>query len=209
MLIAIIGPDGCGKTTLAKQLEEYFKKESKKIALFEFRYGILPTISKIFSIFKKGTNLINENEDNSYLIGMISPKRKIVGIGIIVWYSIEHLIYNLIHFLKKENSYIHIFARYSYDYLYMRAYRNLPIFIRYIPTYFAKEPDLIFTINRTSEDIFKYKPELTLDEISKEKKIIEKYLSFKKNFYFLNPNKKQFKTLDQAIKIINDYKSTK
>ena len=45
MLIVIIGPDGSGKTTLAKSIFKNYKNKFKEIKLFEFRYGVLPTLS--------------------------------------------------------------------------------------------------------------------------------------------------------------------
>lgn len=208
MIIAIIGTDGSGKTTLANELLGKYKNKFKKIKLFEIRYGIFPTLGSL-KIFQKKGSLKSieikktENVNYKYLSGMLPPKKFINGLSCILWYSIEYLICKVFYLLKKEESRLHIYARYSFDYLYMRSYKDLPLFLRFVPIFLSKKPDLVFCIKRKPVDIFRDKPELTIDEIEREQKIIDKYFSNMKNFYYLIPNSKDFKTVNMASEIID------
>ena len=47
MRIAILGPDGCGKTTLALNLAHYYEKKNIKVKVYELRRKILPELKKI------------------------------------------------------------------------------------------------------------------------------------------------------------------
>ena len=208
MLIVIIGPDGSGKTTLAKSIFKNYKNKFKEIKLFEFRYGVLPTLSFFINYFKN-KNSINFKEKNyfkkkdRYLSGMNHPKNFLNGLILIIWYSLEHLIYKINYYSKNKKSFLHIFARYSHDYVYMRSYRNMPLFIRFIPFFVSKKPDFVFSIKRDSFDIFVNKPELTTEEIERQQQIIKKYFSKKTNFHFLNPDSINSKTINTVLEIIN------
>ena len=57
MLIVIIGPDGSGKTTLAKNIFKNYKNKFKEIKLFEFRYGFLPTLSSFINYFRNKNSI--------------------------------------------------------------------------------------------------------------------------------------------------------
>ena len=134
---------------------------------------------------------------------MNHPKNFLNGLILIIWYSLEHLIYKIKYYSKNKKSFLHIFARYSHDYVYMRSYKNMPLFIRFIPFLVSKKPDFVFSIKRDSFDIFVNKPELTTEEIERQQQIIKKYFSKKTNFHFLNPDSINSKTINTVLEIIN------
>ena len=49
MLIALIGPDGCGKTTIANlKMDHLDKLEAKRVHNYEMRFGFIPTLKFYF-----------------------------------------------------------------------------------------------------------------------------------------------------------------
>ena len=97
--IVILGPDGCGKTSIADGLHNMIQGNviSKK-----FSFNILPSISEILS-GKKRENL-TEGQKNS---GMVEPVNFFKGTLLAFWYGIDHFLGTF--YLKKNSDNVIIF----------------------------------------------------------------------------------------------------
>ena len=65
-----------------------------------------------------------------------------------------------------------------------------------------QNPALFLTINRPAEDIFKLKPELSIDEIVRQQSAISKLLENKKNYYVIDGSSGIENTLEQVKSIL-------
>lgn len=203
MIIVIIGPDGCGKTTIALEL---IKKESelgKKVKLYEMNYNILPKLREFINPFLK-KKIKNTQSPGDYLSGMkIMPVSKIRGSLILLWYTLDYIIgFFSFKIFKKYDKLI--FTRYFYDYYFQRSYRNLPSFLIKFCEFFIKKPDKIFTIYRKAEDIFKDKPELSIEEIKFQQAKISELFSKKITHYEIDGSEGVKKTLQKILIHINE-----
>ena len=138
---------------------------------------------------------------------MVKPKSILVATANICWYSLEYLVerFSTIN----QDDFVDIYARYSCDYLFVRAYRNTPLWLKKIPYLLSKKPDFIFYVRRPSLAIFHQKPELTVDEIELQDKLIMKYFSTLPNFFLLPADTIENTTFDCAIHVLNNSSSYK
>ena len=207
MLIAIIGPDGAGKTTLAHQMVQYFSTSSHSFAsikMYELRPHRFPTLTQLTKrlIFLNSVKNQQSKAKSSglYYSGMVKPKGLIIGSINIFWYSLEYVFERLLCCFRPES--LDIYARYSCDYIFVRAYRGIPLWIKKIPYALSRKPDYLFYVRRNAQDIYKEKPELSVDEIVLQDSIIIDQFNSTKNFFTLPPDSSDSSTLAVAVKII-------
>jgi thymidylate kinase len=204
MLIVIVGPDGCGKTTVANSLVDYFKSRNKKLNHFAMHFNILPPLKKFINPFLK-KKIDDTHIEGQLLSGMnLKPSPPLLGMIYVFWYGLDYFLghFKLIFFRMFDQHVI--FARYFYDYYYQRGHVNTPIwFINFIEIFIPK-PDYIFTIYRSPENIFKLKPELSINEIKVQQIKIDKYILQNKNAFKIDGTKGQIHTTSEILKILNN-----
>lgn len=201
MLIVFIGPDGCGKTTVATAVAKRLRERSVCVRFFELNFGILPRFRDIAGFLLRRP-VGQSHAPGEYLAGMKQASNTPAkGAVYMLWYGFDYFLGRLRYrsFLKCEAV---IFARYVYDYGYQRAYARVPrpflsLMLRLAPT-----PDHVFTIDRVSERIFEGKPELTVEEIRRQQQCIVRLLAGKSYFHILDGNRGVEDTVARALAII-------
>ena len=202
MLIVIIGPDGSGKTTIANCLVEEFNKRKINAHHLAMHVEILPKLKDLVNPFLKN-KIDHSHEEGELNAGMkVKVNSPMRGAIYVAWYSIDYFLGHLKIKKHKQNGEHVIFARYYFDYYYQRTHDKTPrwfikIFERLIP-----KPDYIFTINRNAKDIYRLKPELSIEEIKIQQNKIKSAISFRKNAYEINGELGIEATLNEILKII-------
>ena len=158
--IVIVGPDGCGKTSVADKLAEAQRSESL-VRRMNFSFGILPSISTILQRVPK--EALPEGQKNA---GMVEPLHPLKASILAIWYGIDHLLGVFV--LRKNIGSVTIFARSYHDFIYQRAYKRLPRFIPAIFLALGPKPDLVVLPLRDAKSIHDMKPELTKTEIMEQ-----------------------------------------
>lgn len=190
--IAVIGPDGSGKTTLVDGIkDELVRIGYKNIHHRAANFEILPTFSEMRNILRGGSKKSRNTEGfKGFHSGMQQQPNSILkSILLVLWYSIDlNLGRTKIKEAKKEGS-MYFFARYFYDYYFQIANKNVPrsflnVILKLIP-----KPEVVFYISRSAEDIYEKKPELSLDEIKRQQRIIESLCDEHDNFFKLDSSK--------------------
>lgn len=157
--VVVLGPDGSGKTTVADKLAEVLKSEGKQVTRINFSFGIMPSISRVLG--RSEGKAAPEGLRDS---GMVRPLRWARAATLACWYGIDHVLGHFWLRRGQAGEFV-IFARSYHDFLYQRAYLNLP---RAIPRLFlalGPKPDLVATPLRDPHEINSQKPELTIGEI--------------------------------------------
>jgi thymidylate kinase len=190
--IAVIGPDGVGKTTLVNEVSDKIKNVYGLNVIHKAsNFEILPTFSQILKVFGLRSEA-NRNVEGykGYLSGMDQEPNSILKSMILVlWYCLD---LNLGRFkIKKARSQkeLFFFARYFYDYYFQIANRNIPVWFLNFIIKFVPKPDFVFYIKRNSKDIFEGKPELSIEEIERQQQIIEVLVKKNNHFVVVNGDK--------------------
>lgn len=173
--ISIVGPDGCGKSTLIKKIQALNTSISAflKIKSYHLRPSLLPSISRLF--FRKKMTSLEEQK----------PREKAGKLFLIrvLYYSLDYLFgYFLLVKKNLASKKAVIFDRYFLDF-YVHPTRfglSSNKFILKIWKMLPK-PQKIFLLKDDSAAIFSRKPELDISEINRQYKIWEK-LSIEKKY---------------------------
>ena len=176
MIIVVLGPDGCGKTTIVDRLAISL---DDNVCTYETRVKIFPTLSQLVRLvgIKRAVNI---KEPGSLHMGMEVPVNSLLrSILICCWYGLEFVASRFV----LDRAKVHVFARYFYDYYYQRVNRNLPLWVIRFFQKLGPRPDYVFMLHRDPHVIYSQKPELTVDEIILEYELIESSLSGSSNFY--------------------------
>lgn len=197
MLIILLGPDGCGKTSVANEIEKKLRKKLN-IEHYSFSFKIIPSFTAIkgfFGVGKQSDTFINNQ--NTELLGMTKPEPTLKAILLSIWYGIDYVLGSL--FFQNKNI---VMSRSYHDFLFQRAYRNVPHFIPKTFLSIGATPDLIVLLKRDANSIYLDKPELTINEINHQFSLIEKSLKNFKNYRTLVAPNSVSKTADEVIKLL-------
>ena len=202
MLIAIIGPDGCGKTTVANSLVEKLKDLDVVATHHAMHFKILPKLKDILNLFLN-TKIVSGHKEGEYHAGMMAkPNTALRGSLYVFWYALDYFLGRLRLFVSRNRGEIVVFARYYLDYYFQRGHINTPHSVIRLFEFLVPTPSIIVTINRTAEDIFSLKPELTIDEINRQQRIIEALFTQRRNAFVVDGSKGVENTVDQIIELI-------
>lgn len=207
---AIIGPDGSGKTTLVNAVNKdldgiLFTKTNHFASNFE----ILPLLSSILQFLKgKGTDKRPRSIDQFQGIHSAmqqkanSPLRSCIYI---IWYSLDLILGRFILLQKKSRGELIFFARYFYDYYYQLANKNAPRWLLNFMLYFIPKPDLVFYIDRDAHNIFELKPELSVEEIERQQRIIVELSDKHERFVRIDGNGGIESSKDQIVDALANF----
>jgi len=211
MLIVIIGPDGCGKTTIAEGVITSFGSSFNTKEHIATNFGVLPTFGDIKTVLKKivGKHHVNPyaHEDGEYLAGMKhKPNSTFKSLILSLWYGFDYILGHFKVKHAKNNNGLIIFARYFYDFYYQRVHTNLPHFFCKMIELFIPQPDIIIFLRREPDSIYKIKPELTKDEIERQNNAILLHFQDYKNFYVIDAEFGYESTLKKINELLqNEY----
>jgi len=180
--VVLLGPDGSGKSTIADVVaEELYKKPFKICQRYEYNFRIMPEMKRLKSalgrmmgrevtvapVIEPGTEGSGMNQDHGMLRGM----------GYVTYYALDFILGRIILFKLRGRGALLMFARYYHDYYYQLGYGNVPRWYLRMLECFIPKPDLLIYLDRSAEDIYHGKPELDLDEIKRQQKVIREIVS--------------------------------
>lgn len=203
MLIVVLGPDGCGKTTVANKIVKKFYNKKTICHHVAMNFEILPKLRDIINPFRKHKIKATHIEGEYYGGMKIKPNTVLRSILIVGWYALDYFLGHIKLFKWRKNNESVIFARYYYDYYFQRGYLNTPKWYIKILEILVPKPDYIFTINRDADDIFQLKPELSVIEINRQQNIINTLLKSKKNAYVIDGSNGIDDTVNQIMIILD------
>lgn len=165
--VALLGPDGCGKSTVSNVIKNSLERKIfGKIEIIHFRPSLLPSLSKLFTGVDSGSNpdIIKNPGVNKHSNSIVSFLR-------LLYYFIDYLLGFYIKVRTKlYREQLIIFDRYFYNFVVdpERSRVNLPYWLRLIFAFLVPSPDLIVFLHASENTIYKRKQELTMNQIESQ-----------------------------------------
>lgn len=172
-MIAVVGPDGVGKTTfinlLQQEMSRVMVKDLNAIQVIHFRPSILPNIKKLLS--GKQYDSSKEEFSSPHRAAPASFPSSLVRL---VYYWFDYFFgYWFVNRRKCVKGNLLVFDRYYYDFIVdpRRSRINLPPCIRNLFLFLTPLPDFVFFLDCDPDVVYARKQELERDEI--ERQLIE------------------------------------
>jgi thymidylate kinase len=203
LFIALIGLDGCGKTTILRSLDQFFEEAflPGKARRFYWRPFYLPRIKVLFSPRKR--------EEPNPVIGNIAPQMVRQTPLHMIFYFFKFLYY-LTDFIIGRVKYqsvwsrggIVCFDRYYYDHLlypqrfgFIMPQIFMKMFLRLVP-----KPDIVFYLDAPPKVLFHRKQELSMDELKRQRWKYETLIAELPNAIKIDTTSSLQETLDTITK---------
>jgi len=161
--VVFLGPDGTGKSTISRAVEESLARVYRHVWHFHWRPGLIPKLSK-----KRETSI-------ELGIGAHPPRESkygaIVSVLRYIYYLVDFTLgYWLIVYWKKAQTTLVIGERWYHDVIANPARYGfcLPRWILKFCGYVVPKPDRIFQISADPALIHQRKDELTVEEIAEQ-----------------------------------------
>lgn len=202
MIIAILGPDGTGKTTLADAICDELAARDIASKHYPLNFGILPKLSTF-----KNNRQAAEDEMSSTEFD-IKPNHPIKSFIYVSWYALDYFLGGVWLKFKKFRTgrqSVAVFARYYHDYYYQSNNRALPSMLKDVLGVLVPKPTLVLFIERDGQSIHLGKPELPVYEIEFQQKLLQKKFSKNKNFHRVDGSVGKDATIMSAMEIVDKF----
>jgi hypothetical protein len=208
-LIVLVGPDGCGKTTIADAICNRFKgRPFQSLMRVHMLFGI-PRMRDIIGLFYRIMGRTQPPQKiaspGTRHCGMQPPHSMLKAIGYVTYYGFGMFLGRLRLLLWRTQSGLMVADRFYQDYYYMRGYMKCPKWYVRIMEVFSPKPDLILSLERSAEDIYVQKPELDIGEIKREQAAIRKYIGCRNNAKIIDANHGVEKTIAMVVSEIESH----
>jgi len=162
--IAILSPDGGGKTTVAKELMKKLRQCFRRTDYMHWRPCLLPEMNSLIRSRVDRTsksNLTNHvQQSQNYIKSSVR----------FLYYFLDFLIGHLkIKYLKIRTSFV-VFDRYYYDYFFdphRYNFRFQGLLYKFLLP-LVPEPDLVFYLDCDPKTLFKRKKEICMEELERQ-----------------------------------------
>lgn len=164
LTIALLGPDGSGKSTVSQMLLEKLVPPEHNVVYRHGRPGIIPDLRQIVNALRRfggrvplAANPKGEKADHGKLHRPLLASIYVIYYGLDFW--LDHI---SSRFNRQWN--LRVFDRYWYDYFFLPSFARLPS-ILHAWQYFLPKANLLLVLMADSETIFARKPELAIAQI--------------------------------------------
>ncbi len=172
VFVCFIGPDGSGKSTISSLVMEAMQDIFDDRKYYHGHFGILPPLSDFF--FPSNKKEIKPEEkpitDTPKTVG------KIPAAVMIFYYSMEFLLGFFLIKIQRRKYDLVVFDRYYYDYAIQPPFTKDSFFFKALLIGIPK-PDIIVFLKSPAEIIYHRKPELSIQEISRQIEICDYFMT--------------------------------
>jgi thymidylate kinase len=210
LFVALIGPDGSGKTTIANSIinSSLVRNIFESHEYLHGRFSYLPELKTIKNMFLN--NRMNDRTTDIQNTKFSSREIPIISSMFYpLYYSIDFI---LGYFrIRKIRAYygIAVFDRYFYDYWIQKRHNNCPRwFLSFLGSLIPK-PDVTVYLEARPEEIYRRKQDLPLDEIERQVEVCQGLIEILPNGHRVDASRAVEDVVTQIEDIILDKVRTK
>ncbi|OGP24874.1 MAG: hypothetical protein A2X99_02615 [Deltaproteobacteria bacterium GWB2_55_19] len=204
LFMAVMGPDGCGKTTLSNRLLEKFGDcfTSGKLKKFYWRPFLLPRIADL-SPFKKKGKPRNGLEDVGLRTVSMSPKARLAYLLKFLYYWADFVAGRLKYQSAWSRGGLVFFDRYYYDHMVYpeRFGFSVPKPLMRALGRLIPEPDLKFYLHAPPKRLLERKQELPASEIIRQQEEYRRLIASLKGGYVIDTSRTIEETEQEIMRI--------
>jgi len=197
--VVFLGTDGAGKSTLIENIRPVLARALHDEVVYQhLRPNLLPSLARLFS---RPTPTGPTTDPHAH-----PPSGFLISLLRITYYQLDYIFG---YFLKVfpalvKRPCVWIFDRYFYDYFFdpRRSLIALPSWLIRLYSFLVPQPDIIFCLGTDPEIIHKRKPELPLEEISRQVAKLRKLCYHKPNAIWIDTHCNLQDTVDHTLEAI-------
>jgi hypothetical protein len=198
--IVFLGIDGSGKTTIINRVTPLLEAVYPDRVYYEhLRPNWIPTLAKLFGKKK----VLDEADANPHIKKQSGLLGSILRFG---YYFLDYTFgYYFKIFPKKVfHSCVWIFDRYYYEYLIdpLRTRISLPTWVFKAGMLLIPKPDLIICLGATPKIIHSRKPEINIEEITRQMKELSEFCKVHKKAVWVDTSCRIEHSVDKIMRVI-------
>ncbi len=165
--LALIGPDGSGKSTVAEDLGEHLKPLFRKRVCYHGHFGLLPELKVyrnfLFKMIKEKPP--DQSKTGTYEANNAPPHGLLRTLIYVFYYSLDYFLGHRIIRRFQAIGDLVVFDRYFYDWFIQEYYGRAPRWLLSILKCILPRPDLVVYLSNLPGEVHRRKPELTVGQI--------------------------------------------
>lgn len=175
--VVLIGPDGSGKTSVSRRLIERGDLPFARRDLIRESLHVLPRLDRLVTWWEgrqPPQPQSTSSEPDGRHSAMLRPLPAWKSMAIATYHAADMFLGRPRLRRPRPESWLLVFDRSFYDYSFLRGHGNLPGWYLRTLGALVPEPDLLLYLQRDPAEIYRDKPELSLDEIRRQQQAVEK-----------------------------------
>jgi hypothetical protein len=172
--VVLIGPDGCGKTTVSRRIVERADLPFARRELVHESFYVLPRLDRVVALWEHLTHAQPPpSAPDGRHMAMLPLLPVWASVLIVTYHAMDMFLGRLRLWRLRRQSCLLVFDRSFYDYFFLRGHGNLPRWYLRLVSRLVPAPDLMLYLDRDAARIYEDKPELSLEEIRRQQRAVE------------------------------------
>lgn len=197
-LVAFVGPDGSGKTTIIDLQDKYFELIYPRRKKYHIRPGIFPEL-KTGHGFSSMNGAISGKKKSGTKSFRRSRLSRLAAWFVVLYYTMEYSLSRVRLKVERARKVLVLYDRYYYDFFAQPTTRDIIMPYRRMLMFFVEKPDIIIHLKADPEVVYTRKQELTINEIQEQNLHLEKALAGLETAHVVNTSTKSAKEIGVEV----------